>query len=100
MSRPISNVPLDLCEVVVGHVRLVARPGMRLPVSQLDGKLCVSVPELGLHVVARDRQSLTESVELAVARAWRDARLAHLNGDGEECAERQMARLECWFREY
>ncbi len=56
MSRPISNVPLELSEVMVGHVRLVARPGMRFPVTQADGQLAVNVPELGLHVIARDRK--------------------------------------------
>ena len=86
MSRPISNVPLELSEVMVGHVRLVARPGMRFPVRQLDGQLTVTVPELGLHVIARDRRALAESVELAVAKAWRDARLACLDDEADECS--------------
>ncbi len=100
MSRPISNVPLELTEVMVGHVRLVARPGMRLPVKQMDGQLTVHVPELGLHVIARDRKVLTESVELAIARTWRDARLSCIDGDGDECVQRKRERLELWFREF
>jgi hypothetical protein len=100
VSRPISNVPLELSEVMVGHVRLVARPGMRFPVCQQDGQLTVTVPELGLHVSARDRRALAESVEIAVARAWRDARLEYLLDDTDECSARQKARLERWFKEY
>jgi hypothetical protein len=101
MSRPISNVPLELSEVMVGHVRLVARPGTRFPVSQLDGCLTVCVPELGLHVIAKDRRALAESLELAVAKAWRDARLACFeDDDGEACWQRKRARLERWFREF
>jgi hypothetical protein len=100
VSRPISNVPLDISEIVVGHVKLVARPGTRFPVSQMDGQLTVSVPELGVHVIARDRRVLTESVELAVARAWRNVRLACFDDETDECAQRMRARLERWFREY
>ncbi len=100
MSRPISSVPLELSEVMVGHVRLVARPGTRFPVSQMDGQLTVSVPELGLHVIARDRRVLAESVELAVARAWRDAHLGYSDEEPDDCTARKRARLETWFRAY
>ena len=100
MSRPISNVPLELSEVMVGHVRLVAKPGMRIPVSQMEGQLTVSVPELGLHVSARNRRVLAESVELALAKAWRDARLGCLDDDDDDCWRRKRACLERWFREY
>jgi hypothetical protein len=100
MSRPISNVPLELSEVMVGHIRLIARPGMRFPVSQMDGNLTVTIPELGLHVIARDRRALAESLEIAVARAWRDARLECLQDEPDGCSARKRARLERWFKEY
>ena len=100
MTRPISNVPLDLFEVVVDDVRLVARPGMRFPVRQLDGQLVVSVPELGLHVVASDRCQLSDSLELAVADAWRDTVQKEFDEQSSGCSAQRRGCLERWFREY
>ena len=99
MTRPISNVPLELSEVFVDELRLVARPGTRFPVCQEGGQLVVSVPELGLHVIASDRRTLAASVELAIAHAWNEAKRCCADEDAA-CSARMRARLERWFRPY
>jgi len=70
-DRPIELSPLQLTEIDAEGVHLVVCPGVEPEVDRVtDDLLCASLEDLGILVFGSNRQSLSDSLEQAIADAW------------------------------